>query len=52
MRLAKNVAIFGGVGLALSLVIAGLSSIAPNVFGWLTMPFWVLSALTTSVLMI
>jgi hypothetical protein len=45
MRLAKNVALFGGFGLGLSLAIAGLSSVAPNIFGWLTVPFWLLSAL-------
>lgn len=45
MRLVNKVALFGGIGLMLSLVIAGLSSIAPSVFGWLTAPFWLLSAL-------
>jgi hypothetical protein len=42
MRVAKNVALFGSVGLGLSLVIFGLASVAPSVFGWLTVPFWVL----------
>jgi hypothetical protein len=45
MRLAKNVLVFGSVGLALSLIIFGLSSVAPNVFGWLTAPFWILPAI-------
>jgi hypothetical protein len=44
--LVKNILLFGFVGLALSLVIFGLSSVAPNAFGWLTAPFWVLPALT------
>ena len=47
MRLAKNVVFFGGIGLVLSLVIAGLSSVAPSIFGWLTVPFWLLSALAS-----
>lgn len=47
MRLAKNLAIFGGVGLMLSLVIAGLSSVAPSIFGWHTAPFWILSGLAS-----
>ncbi|MGC1371450.1 MAG: hypothetical protein WA824_04860 [Candidatus Sulfotelmatobacter sp.] len=45
MRVAKNVALFGSVGLGLSLVIFGLASVAPSVFGWLTVPFWVLPAI-------
>ena len=45
MKLAKNVALFGAVGLGLSLAIAGLASVAPSVFGWLTAPFWLLPAL-------
>jgi hypothetical protein len=45
MRLAKNVLVFGSIGLALSLIIFGLSSAAPNVFGWLTAPFWILPAI-------
>lgn len=45
MKVAKNVVLFGAVGLALSLVIFGLSSVAPSVFGWLTVPFWVLPAI-------
>ena len=44
MRFAKNVLVFGSVGLTLSLVIFGLSSVAPNLFGWLTAPFWILPA--------
>ena len=43
----KNVLLFGGVGLVLPLVIAGLSSVAPSIFGWLTVPFWLLSALAS-----
>jgi hypothetical protein len=45
MKIAKNVLIFGSIGFALSLIIFGLSSVAPSVFGWLTMPFWVLPAI-------
>jgi hypothetical protein len=45
MRLAKNVLVFGSIGLLLSLIIFGLSSVAPNVFGWLSAPFWVLPAI-------
>ncbi len=45
MRLAKGVLVFGSVGLVLSLAIFTLSGIAPNVFGWLTVPFWVLPAI-------
>jgi hypothetical protein len=45
MRLAKNIALFGAMGLLLSLVFAGLASLAPSVFGWLTVPFWLLPAL-------
>lgn len=44
MRIAKNIAVFGASGLLLSLVFAGLASLAPSVFGWLTVPFWLLSA--------
>ena len=39
MKLANNVLTFGSVGLVLSLIIFGLSSVSPNVFGWLTAPF-------------
>jgi len=45
MRLTKNVLLFGSVGLVLSLIIFGLSSVAPKVFGWLTVPFWILPAI-------
>jgi hypothetical protein len=45
MRVAKNVALFGIVGLVLSLIFAGLASIVPSVFGWFTVPFWVVPAL-------
>jgi hypothetical protein len=45
MRLAKNLVLFATVGLGLSLVIFGLASVAPSVFGWLTVPFWVLPAI-------
>lgn len=44
MRLARNVALFGAVGLVLSIAVAGLASVAPSVFGWLTLPFWLLPA--------
>jgi len=42
---AKNLFVFGSIGLAVSLIIFGLSSAAPNIFGWLTVPFWVLPAI-------
>lgn len=42
MKVAKNVLIFGSVGLALSLITFALSSVAPCVFGWFTAPFWIL----------
>jgi hypothetical protein len=45
MSIAKNTLVFGSVGLVLSLVIFGLPSVAPNVFGWLTAPFWILPAI-------
>ena len=45
MKIAKNVLIFGAVGLMLSLIIFGLSSVAPSFFGWLTAPFWILPAI-------
>lgn len=45
MTLAKNVIIFGSIGLGLSLIISGASSVAPSVFGWLTVPFWILPAI-------
>jgi hypothetical protein len=45
MRVAKNVLVFGAVGLTLSLIIFGLSSVAPNFFGWLSAPFWILPAI-------
>jgi hypothetical protein len=44
MRVAKNILLFGFVGLVLSLIIFGLSSVAPSVFGLFTLPFWVLPA--------
>jgi hypothetical protein len=46
MRLAKNVLVFGSLGLVLSLIVFGLSSVAPSVFGWLSAPFWILPAIT------
>lgn len=45
MKVARNVLIFGAVGLALSLFIFALSSVAPRVFGWFTAPFWILPAI-------
>jgi len=45
MLLAKKVVLFGAVGLLVSLAIAGLASVAPSVFGWLTLPFWFLPAI-------
>jgi hypothetical protein len=47
MRLAKNILLFATAGLAVTLAIAGLASIAPGVFGWLTLPFWLLPALAS-----
>lgn len=45
MRLAKKVVSFGAVGVLVSLAIAGLASVAPSVFNWLTLPFWFLPAI-------
>jgi hypothetical protein len=45
MRVARNIALFGAVGLVLSLIVAGLASVAPSIFGWLTVPFWLMPAL-------
>jgi hypothetical protein len=45
MTLAKNIVLFGSIGLALSLVIFGLSSISPSLFGWFAAPFWILPAI-------
>ena len=45
MRVAKNVLLFGSIGLALSLIIFALSSATPRVFGWLSAPFWILPAI-------
>ncbi len=45
MKLVKAVGIFVGIGTAISAVVAGLATIAPSVFGWLTTPMWVLPAL-------
>jgi hypothetical protein len=36
MRMGKKIVLFGAVGLFISLAIAGLASVAPGVFGWLT----------------
>ena len=35
-RMGKKIVLFGAVGLFISLAIAGLASVAPGVFGWLT----------------
>lgn len=45
MRTGKKVVLFGVIGLLVSLAIAGLASVAPNIFGWLTLPFWLLPAI-------
>lgn len=45
LRLARNVVLFGLVGLVFSLAVAGLANVAPSAFGWLTLPFWVLPAI-------
>ena len=45
MWLAKKLVLFGAVGLLFSLAIAGLASVAPSAFGWLTLPFWFLPAI-------
>lgn len=47
MTLAKSILVFGAVGIATALVVAGLASVAPSVFGWLTLPFWVLPAIAS-----
>ncbi len=45
MNVAAKVAIFAVIGAAISAIVAGLAGIAPAVFGWLTVPFWVLPAI-------
>ena len=45
MRFIKSIVLFGLVGLVVALAITGLASVAPNAFGWLTAPFWVLPAI-------
>jgi hypothetical protein len=45
MKVFRNILLFGSIGLTVSLIIFGLSSVAPNVLGWLTIPFWVLPAI-------
>ena len=47
MTVGRNVLIFGSIGLMLSLLIFGLSSVAPGVFGWLSAPFWILPAIAS-----
>ena len=44
MKMARTCALYCALGLALSLAIAGLASAAPSVFGYLTVPFWILPA--------
>jgi hypothetical protein len=45
MRSIKKIVLFGVVGLVVTLAIAGLASVSPIAFGWLTLPFWVLPAI-------
>ena len=44
MGIAKKIMMFAVMGAVLSALIAGLASVAPNIFGWLTLPFWLLPA--------
>ncbi len=36
---------FAALGLAFSLAVGDLASWAPNLFGWFTLPFWILPGL-------
>jgi hypothetical protein len=45
MRTLSRIFLFAMLGLAFSLAIAGLANWAPNLFGWLTLPFWILPGL-------
>jgi hypothetical protein len=42
IKMARTCALYCALGLALSLTIAALASAAPSVFGYLTVPFWIL----------
>ncbi len=44
MHAAKKILLFLGIGLGISALVAGLASLAPNIFGWLWLPFWLLPA--------
>jgi hypothetical protein len=46
VKFAKPILGFAVAGIATALAVAGLASVAPSVFGWLTLPFWVLPAIT------
>jgi hypothetical protein len=45
MQFIKSIVLFWLAGLVVTLAIAGLASVAPIAFGWLTVPFWVLPAI-------
>jgi hypothetical protein len=45
MRTLSRILFFAALGLAFSLAFAGLASWAPTVFGWFTLPFWILPGL-------
>ena len=45
MKFASRVIYFSGAGFVLTLTVAGLASLSPGVFGWLTIPLWVLPGL-------
>lgn len=45
MSIFKRMLMFGVMGTAIAVAIAGAASFAPNIFGWLTLPFWILPAL-------
>jgi hypothetical protein len=49
MSVGRKIAVlflgFLGIGLGVSGLVAALASLAPSVFGWFTMPFWILPAL-------
>lgn len=45
MNIGKKILLFLAIGLGVSALVAGLASLAPNIFGWLWLPFWILPAI-------
>jgi hypothetical protein len=45
MKTLSRILFFAALGLAFSLAVAGLASLAPHLFGWFTLPFWILPGL-------